>query len=137
MTPNDFGVLLIMVLLLGGIAFFISYPLLRRHPEAVGEEYYEETPMHVLLSRKNSVYTGIKDLEFDYKTGKISDEDYGELRSKLEGQAVDVLKAIDELEKGKEPAARKAGERARLFCTACGFQYEEDDRFCPSCGTAT
>ena len=52
-----------------------------------------------LLVRKEETLLSIKELEFDYKTDKLSKEDYEELRRKLETSAVAILERIDELEK--------------------------------------
>jgi NADH pyrophosphatase NudC (nudix superfamily) len=138
---GDFLVLVIMAAALGGIGLYVSAPLLKeRRAEKQLADYYEETEMHHLLSRKDSIYTAIKDLEFDYKTGKLSDEDYAELREKFEQQAAAVLKEIDDLQSGKRAASSKKGKTAvkteakARFCSACGQKIEPGAKFCPACG---
>ena len=37
----------------------------------------------------------LKDLDFDFETGKLSKEDYQGLRKKYEAETIDVLKQID------------------------------------------
>jgi hypothetical protein len=48
-----------------------------------------------LEARRDSLYTQIKELDLDYATGKINDEDYTRLRTELVAQAAAVLKQID------------------------------------------
>jgi len=120
-----------------GIGAFVSQPLLRAKPENILNDEYEESPMQHLLSRKDSIYTAMKDLEFDYSTGKLSDEDYAALREKSAGEAAEVLREIDEMESGAK-SAKKPAKRPKIavpFCTACGFKLKPGDRFCQSCGS--
>lgn len=48
-----------------------------------------------LLGRKDAVLQGIKDLEFDYRVGKISDEDYRRLDQRLRRQAIGLIQQIE------------------------------------------
>jgi len=117
-----------------GIGVFVSQPLLRAKPENIFEDEFEETPIQYLLSRKDSIYTALKDIEFDYTTGKLSEEDYGALREKFTAEAADVLKEIDEAESAaSRPAKRK--KAAGSACAECGFKAQPGDHFCQSCGS--
>jgi len=138
---GDFLALVIMAAALGAIGLYVSAPLLKeRRVEKMLADYYEETALHHLLSRKDSIYTAIKDLEFDHKTGKLSDEDYAELREKFEQQAAAILKEIDDLQSGKRAASSKKSKTAVKaetkvrFCSACGQKVEPGAKFCPACG---
>ena len=44
----------------------------------------------------------IKELEFDYNTGKISEPDYKELLHKLEKEATGILEHLDQLEQERK-----------------------------------
>nr|NIN92678.1 hypothetical protein [bacterium]NIO18670.1 hypothetical protein [bacterium] len=55
-----------------------------------------------LVLEKESVYASLKELEFDYQTGKLSWEDYERLRSDLESMAVSLLKKADRAKEGKD-----------------------------------
>ena len=136
-----------MALVLFGAGIYVFEPFMRRG--AVGfDEDFMETPIHHLLSRKDSIYTAMKDLEFDYQTGKLSNDDYESLRKKFSAQASTVLEEIDDLRSGTEGGA-KAGAKKKTAATAtvvkteeadektcdeCGFACGEDDKFCQSCG---
>lgn len=120
-----------------GIGVFVAQPLLRAKPENILNDEYEESPMQHLLSRKDSIYTALKDLEFDFSTGKLSDGDYEALREKFSTEAADVLKEIDETESGVKSAKKSAKRKktAPSVCGTCGFKPQPGDRFCQSCGS--
>lgn len=75
--------------------------------DKAGEEYKH------LLVRKEEVLLSIKDLEFDLKTDKISEEDYQGLRNKLELDAVALLERLEELEKEKQKG-KKSSKPAKV-----------------------
>jgi hypothetical protein len=51
-----------------------------------------------LESAKEAKYAEIRDNETDYRTGKLSDEDYRALDRQLRAEAVEILRALDELD---------------------------------------
>ena len=51
-----------------------------------------------LRERKDAVYENLRDLNFEYKAGKLSDSDYETLRASLESEAASILAEIDRLE---------------------------------------
>ena len=51
-----------------------------------------------LESAKEAKYAEIRDTETDFRTGKLSDEDFRALNRQLRAEAVEILRAIDELE---------------------------------------
>lgn len=50
-----------------------------------------------LLARRNQVYRAIVDLDFDYRTQKVSDDDYTRQRVSLMAHGVQILQEIDSL----------------------------------------
>ena len=73
--------------------------------------------------RKEEAIAALRELEFEYQTGKVSDEDYALLRSRY---ARDALAARDEL-----------GETvSSVGCTGCGAPVKEGAKFCSACGGA-
>ena len=67
------------LLLLVVAAVAIAWPLLRRQEEAPIHEIepvQAEDPMMELLARRDSIYQAIKELQFDYEVGKVSEADY-------------------------------------------------------------
>lgn len=63
----------------------------------------EKTRVGYLLERKDAVYENLRDLNFEYKAGKVPDADYASLRSSLQDEAATILAEIARL--GKEPAS--------------------------------
>ena len=98
----------IELLLVSAILVMVGLPLFRGLSQTrlfakvnpAGEEYKH------LLVRKEEALLSIKDLEFDFKTDKISDEDYQHLRDKIELEVAAILEKLDELEAGKKKGAR-------------------------------
>ena len=48
-----------------------------------------------LTEERDRALAALKELEFDHRTGKISDEDYRELVGPLRRRAAETLKALD------------------------------------------
>ena len=95
------------ILLIALVLVLIGYPIFVKPAEIAavdeGDEY------HRLLYARDAAYTALKDLEFDFKTGKIDDEDYHTLKAQFEGEAVGILKKIDDFE--KKPKGGKKEKR--------------------------
>lgn len=52
-------------------------------------------------TRHAMALAGLRDLEDDHQTGKIGDDDYAQLKAKLEARAVELMKSLDELAAGR------------------------------------
>lgn len=61
-----------------------------------------------LAEERDRALAALKELEFDHRTGKISDADYRELVGPLRRQAAEAIRELD-----PAPPARGAGPRAR------------------------
>ncbi len=66
-------------------------------PPAV-EHPLEKTRLAFLRERKEIVYENLRDLNFEYKAGKLPDADYAQLRAGLEEDAAAILAEIEQLE---------------------------------------
>jgi hypothetical protein len=58
----------------------------------------EKTRLMYLRERKEAVYDNLRDLNFEYKAGKVPDADYGSMHAALEEEAAAILGEIDRLE---------------------------------------
>jgi hypothetical protein len=58
----------------------------------------EKTRAGYLRERKDAVYENLRDLNFEYKAGKVPDADYSSLKSSLQDEAATLLAEIDRLE---------------------------------------
>jgi hypothetical protein len=65
-----------------------------------GEVYAgeEKTRLEYLRERKEAVYENLRDLNFEYKAGKVPDVDYQSLRSSLEDEVAAIMAEIARLE---------------------------------------
>src|SRR5271166_4156932 len=64
----------------------------------------EKTRAGYLRERKDAVYENLRDLNFEYKAGKVPDADYASLKSSLQDEAATILAEIARLEKNPAPA---------------------------------
>ncbi len=67
----------------------------------------EKTRAGYLRERKDAVYENLRDLNFEYKAGKVPDVDYASLKSSLQDEAATILAEIDRLEKTPPPQKGK------------------------------
>src|SRR5437762_1426939 len=65
-----------------------------------GEVYAgpEKTRLMYLWERKEAVYENLRDLNFEYKAGKVPDSDYQSLRTSLEEEAAAIMAEMARLE---------------------------------------
>lgn len=91
-------------LMIFALAGYIIYAVFRfyqlwsaRSERDVLEQLDDEArALQALAATKARLLRDIKDLEFDFQTGHLSDDDYKALRGKLERQAIATLKRLDE-----------------------------------------
>ena len=91
-------ILIVAILLVVGIPLFGQLKL-KKLVEPVNpaiDEYKH------LLVRKEETLISIKELEFDFNTGKISEPDYNELLHRLETEATGILERLDQLEQERK-----------------------------------
>ncbi len=99
-----------------------------------------------------ALVASIRELDFDYQAGLVTEEDYRRLRDHLARRAAALLQEIDhrttqeaELEAQIEAMVRALRTQRRQpavkpspmggpLCPRCGHQGEADDRFCARCG---
>jgi len=58
----------------------------------------EQTRAMFLRERKDAVYENLRDLNFEYKAGKLPESDYLSMKSSLEDEAAAILAEIERLE---------------------------------------
>jgi hypothetical protein len=68
----------------------------------------KKTRLSYLRERKEVVYDNLRDLNFEYKAGKVPDADYQSLKASLQDEAATILAEIETLE-----AQRAAKKRLR------------------------
>ena len=68
----------------------------------------EKTRASYLRERKDAVYENLRDLNFEYRAGKVPDADYQSLKTSLQDEAAQLLAEIAFLESRAADAPRKA-----------------------------
>lgn len=74
----------------------------------------EKTRQGYLLERKEATYENLRDLNFEYKAGKLSEQDYAIQRASLEDEAAAILAELESIEKARATVrygTRRAGVR--------------------------
>lgn len=99
--------LILAPILLIAVVLYIAYPLLKEEGEAAEGER-ESTEKERLMEQKEDVIANLKDLEMDYRMGKLSDEDYRELKLDLERRAVEAFQEIEMLEESRRAGKKKS-----------------------------
>jgi hypothetical protein len=100
-----------------------------------------ESPFHHLDERKAAIYENLRDLQFEYRVGKLSDEDYQTTKRDLQKELAVVLSEVDKLKiqlgvngSGPPPAPNAEPVPPGLVCPACGAKFEKTLKFCGECG---
>lgn len=71
----------------------------------------EQTRIAFLRERKDAVYENLRDLNFEYKAGKVPDKDYQTLKNSLEEEAAGILAEIARLESPAAALQSRKGQR--------------------------
>jgi len=120
---------------------FVLEPLVRRIGDAgpVAPEP-ELTPLEESESPKVQALLALKEIEFDRATGKLSDDDYAELKARygrLALAAMDAEQTQARVVAGAEDPAEaliRAARQDLAVCPSCGPRPETGATFCSECG---
>lgn len=86
------------------LVLFVAAPLLQ---ESSGAESEPVTDVKAAREEKEVILSDLKDIEMDYRMGKLSDEDYQRLKTEFMAHAVEALEKLEKLE------AQSRGKRKR------------------------
>jgi hypothetical protein len=128
----------------GAVLGAICVPLFRRD-NSLESAIIEETEWDLLQRKKEVILGNMQDLDFEYKCGKLSDQDYQRIRGEMTAEAALVLQEIEHIESAKdldalirrEISARKTKSKAAgqdINCSACGVTNPRSNKFCAECG---
>ncbi len=129
-------------ILSGGLLAAICVPLFRKE-ETLESAIIEETEWDLLQRKKEVILGNIQDLDFEYKCGKLSEEDYQKIRSEMNAEAALVFQEVEHLESSadldalirREISARKAkSTTVTAACSSCGAKNPITNKFCADCG---
>ena len=139
--------MVVIVVMAIGLVVWVAEPLVRRGRMRETAADIQGDVIERLTLQKETLYTAIRDLDFDHQTGKVDAEDHAVLRRQMEAEAVDVLRQLDLADpladldlvaeqqilayRQKEETAAAAPEDT---CPACGTRLTADPTYCPICG---
>lgn len=136
------------VLVAAAVVLYVVQPVFsgEKAPLASLDEEFTEAE-----ARRHLSLVALRDVEYDFATGKIDEHDYRRLRDELAREALDALQEVrrsreeaesrpppaqdtvaDDLE--QEIAAYRAALRAGTLCDRCGSANPEVALFCAACG---
>ena len=103
------------------------------------------SPFAHLDERKAAIYENLRDLQFEYRVGKLSDNDYQLTKKDLQKELAVVMAEVDrvklQLQAGRgqappppAPKVKAAPARDGLTCPHCSARFEQHLKFCGECG---
>lgn len=95
------------------------------------------SPVAHLDERKAAIYENLRDLQFEYRVGKLSDQDYQQTKLDLQRELAGVMAEIDRVVPGSKstPAvAKPAPAVSGKTCPSCGAKFTQPLKFCGECG---
>jgi len=131
-------------------------------PEASEASPEAHGPANELEARREEIYEGLRDLQFEFRLGKLSAEDYQKARKDLLAELAEVNQRLVQLQR-PAMASLASGERQKaqlnfgssgdgslhnkgptasaphatatsLVCPHCGARFAQPLKFCGECG---
>ena len=135
------------VLVAAAVVLYVAQPVFggERAPLASLDEEFTEAE-----ARRHLSLVALRDVEYDFATGKVDERDYRRLRDELAREALEALREVRESRSGeadaprdddasadeleREIAAYRVALRAGTLCDRCGGANVEEALFCATCG---
>ena len=92
------------------------------------------SPTAHLDDRKAQIYENLRDLQFEYRLGKLSDEDYGKTKQDLQRELARLLAEIDAASSAPKVVPPPAIVPNPKACPHCGATFDRALKFCGDCG---
>jgi hypothetical protein len=110
------------------------------------------SPTRHLEERRAAIYENLRDLQFEYRVGKLSDADYQQTKLTLQKELAGVMAEIAQMSKNassgtaapagpKQTVPAQAGPRPvaskatpAYTCRHCGAEFPVAMKFCGECG---
>ena len=136
-----------VVVLVSGI--YVLRPLFRQSAGNFDVDLLSETELDRLLDRKSVVYRNLKDLQLEFRMGRLSEDDFRQLDEGYKNEAALILQRLDQLDASEhlDEMIEKdiRAKKAKLFGTAtrtadllclmlCRAPRIEGKKFCGDCG---
>ena len=119
------------LILVGVVVAFILQPVVQG---ARASLHREEDELTEAEAARRVALLALRDVEYDFQTGKLDQDDYKAMKRQLSAEALAAMKALEE-EGAQEAieaeiAAVRQGLRAGLVCGDCGQWNPQGSRFC-------
>ncbi len=126
----------------------VAYPILAKSGEVQPSFSAAHEQLGELLARRDAAFQALRDLSFDHRVGKVTDEDFAVFEANLKDVAAEALAEIDRWEattdaslesalaRGVAEARSPRPEVGDRECPNCGRAAAADDLFCASCGAS-
>jgi len=96
------------------------------------------SPTRHLDERRAAIYENLRDLQFEYRVGKLSDADYQQTKVGLQKELAGVLAEIEKVSSGapSTPAKVAAPPKPKpgTVCPHCNATFPQPLKFCGECG---
>jgi hypothetical protein len=92
----------IVLVVLAGAVYLISAPLRAQRGRVVADP--NAGRIAELEAARDAKYREIRDAELDLRTGKLSDEDYAAIDQTLRAEAIEIMRALDEVSPAEHEA---------------------------------
>jgi hypothetical protein len=93
------------------------------------------SPTRHLDERRAAIYENLRDLQFEYRVGKLSDADYQQTKVGLQKELAGVLGEIERVKSGIQPAPAPVPSPPNV-CPHCSAKFAKPMKFCGECGKA-
>jgi hypothetical protein len=98
----DIGLVLTPLVLIS-VVIFVAWPLLTEKREFIP---LEGTALEIAQQEKDNAISNLKDIEMDFRMGKLSEEDYQVLREDFKLRAMKAIERLESVQKKRK--TRKA-----------------------------
>src|SRR3989304_6338454 len=78
----------------------VAYPFFKQRSRLAAS--VEDETQRELYSKRDTTYSMLKELEFDFQSGILTEEDYRDLETRYKRKAISILRDIDGLERATE-----------------------------------
>jgi len=124
------------IVLISAVFVLVAWPFLRPPAEEAAPPSSPEALDH-WVRHKAEAYGAIKDAEFDYQMGKMSEADFQFIRDKYAARALEAIAALEQARVPVRENVPRVPHTVRfLFCPECGNKLPPRAKFCPGCGRA-
>jgi hypothetical protein len=129
-------IIVVAVMLALGAMFYTLFVRQQDIPEPI-----PVSPIQHLEDRKRAIYDNLRDLQFEYRLGKLSDEDYQQTKLALQRELAGVLAETEETVKRLGGSTIRVEAKAKPakqgnVCPHCGAKFAQSLKFCGECGKA-